>query len=151
MNNRRQPKSFADIGFSSSSNFHGSKIDFPRFNGDDPTRWIDREEQYFIMHNTFDVNKVSLASFHLEHEALQWFHWYINDHEEPKWTYFFQLLLQQFVPSAFDDFTGAVTKLSQTRTVREYQIEFEKLANHTEGLFGAFYRSCFNSGLKEAI
>jgi len=35
--------------------------------------------------------------------------------------------------------------------VREYQIEFEKLANHTEGLFDEFFRSYFVSGLKDVI
>ena len=120
MNNRWQPKSYANIGFSSSSNFHGPKLDFPRFNGDDPTGSIYKEEQYFILHNTFDFNKFPLAVFHLEHEALQWFYWYIKDHEEHQWTYFFQLLLQQFGPSAFDDFTGTLTKLRQTDSVREY-------------------------------
>ena len=130
MNNRHQPESSADTGFSSSNNFHGSKLDFPRFNGDDPTGWIYRAEQYFILHNTFDFNKVSLASFYLEHEALQWFHWYIKAHAEPNWIEFSQLLLQRFCPSAFDDFTGALTKLLQTGTVREYQTEFEKLVNH---------------------
>ena len=86
-------------------------MDFPCFNGDDLTGWIYREKQYFSLHNTFDVNKVPLASFHLEHEALQWFFWYIKVHEEPKWTYFFQLLLQRFVPSDFDEFTIALTKI----------------------------------------
>ena len=89
MNNRRQPESSVDIGFSSSSNFRGPKMDFPRFNGDDPTGWIYREEQYFSLHNTFDVNKFPLASFHLEHEALQLFRWYIKAHAEPNWTDFF--------------------------------------------------------------
>ena len=59
--------------------------------------------------------------------------------------------MQRFGPSAFDDFTGALTKLRQTSTVQEYQTEFEKLANHTEGLPNAFYLSCFISGLKDAI
>ena len=71
MRNQQDPESFADTGFSSSRNFHGSKLVFPHFNGDDPTGWIYREEQYFSLHNIFDVNKVPLASFHLEHEALQ--------------------------------------------------------------------------------
>ena len=94
MNNHRQPESFADTRFSLSSNFREPKLDFPRFKGDDPTRWIYREEQYFSLHNTFDFNKVSLASFHLEHEALQWFRWYIKAHVEPNWIDFSQLLLQ---------------------------------------------------------
>ncbi|KAH9292049.1 hypothetical protein KI387_042764, partial [Taxus chinensis] len=33
----------------------------------------------------------------------------------------------------------------------DYQIEFEKLANHTEGLSDDFFKSCFVSGLKEPI
>ena len=84
MNNCCQPESTADTRFSSSSNFHGLKLDFPRFNGDDMTGWIYREEQYFSLHKYFDVNKVPLASFHLEHESLQWFHWYIKAREEKK-------------------------------------------------------------------
>ena len=66
---------------------------------------------------------------------------------------FFQLLLQRFVPSAFDDSTRALTKLHQTGTMREYQTKskFEKLANHTKGFYDAFYRSCFISGLKDTI
>ena len=103
------------------------------------------------MHNTFDVTKVPLASFHLEHEALQWFHWYIKDHEEPQWTDFCQLFLQQFGHLAFDDFTGALIKICHTGTVREYSTKFEKLANHKERFSHAFYKSFFISGLKDAI
>ena len=127
------------------------KINFPRFNGDDPTRWIHKVEQYFNMHNTFDVTKVPLASFHLEHEALQWFYWYIKDLEEPQWTDFCQFLLHRFGLSGFDEFIGALTKTCQTGTVREYQTEFEKLVKDTEGFSDAFYRICFISDLKDTI
>ena len=40
MSNRQQPESSRDTEFSASSNFCGSKIEFPRFNGDDPSGWI---------------------------------------------------------------------------------------------------------------
>ena len=70
MSNREQHESSVATEFSSSRNFRGSNIDFPCFNGDDPIRWIHKVEQYFNMHNTFDVTKVPLASLHLEREAL---------------------------------------------------------------------------------
>ena len=70
MSNRQQPESSADTEFSASTNFHGMNIDFPRFNGDDPTRWIHKEEQYFNMHKNLYVTKVPLASFHSERESL---------------------------------------------------------------------------------
>ena len=71
MNNCHRPESSADTGFSSFNSFHRTKLDFHRFNGDDPIGCVYRAEQYFSLHNTFDFNKVSLVSFHLEHEALQ--------------------------------------------------------------------------------
>ena len=105
MRNRQQPESSSGTAFSDSINFCRPKIEFPHFNGDDPSGWIHKAEQYFNMHNTFDVTKVPLASFHLEREALQWFYWYIKDHEEPQRTDFCQLLLHRFGPSGFDEFT----------------------------------------------
>ena len=64
---------------------------------------------------------------------------------------FFPAPLHRFGPSAFDDFTRALTKLCQISTVKEYQTKFEKLANHTKGLPDDFYWSCFISDLKDAI
>ena len=70
MRNRQKPKSYAGTAFSASNNFCGPKIEFPHFNGDDPSGWIHKVEQYFNMHNTFDVTKVPFASFHFERESL---------------------------------------------------------------------------------
>lgn len=51
------------------------KMDFPRFSGDDPTEWLSRVEQYFEFQDTTEERRVSLASFHLEGEANQWWQW----------------------------------------------------------------------------
>ena len=63
MSNQQQPESSAGIAFFAFSNFCGPKIEFPRFNGDDPSGWIHKAEQYFNMHKTFDVTKFPLGSF----------------------------------------------------------------------------------------
>ena len=50
------------------------KLDFPRFDGnDDPTIWICKVEKYFILHEIVEYDKVTLASFYLEEDALLWF------------------------------------------------------------------------------
>lgn len=67
----------------SSSTSHGPKLDFPPFNGTDLTGWSYRVEQYFNLHSTLNTNKVPLESFHLEHEALQWFYLYLKAQREP--------------------------------------------------------------------
>jgi len=52
-----------------------SKLEFPYFSGDDPTEWFNRVNQFFEFQNTPEIQKVSLASYHLEGEANQWWQW----------------------------------------------------------------------------
>eukprot|EP00268_Persea_americana_P002743 TRINITY_DN10847_c0_g2_i2.p2 TRINITY_DN10847_c0_g2~~TRINITY_DN10847_c0_g2_i2.p2 ORF type:complete len:145 (+),score=23.88 TRINITY_DN10847_c0_g2_i2:142-576(+) len=50
------------------------KLDFPRFKGgEDPTSWLCRAEQFFQFHETPEVERVSLASFHLEGNVQLWY------------------------------------------------------------------------------
>ena len=47
-----------------------SRLDFPRFDGENPTGWIYKAEQFFHYQRTEPNEKVLLASFHLQDEAL---------------------------------------------------------------------------------
>jgi len=49
-----------------------AKLEFPRFSGDDPTKWFNNVNQFFEFHNTSETQKVSLASYHLERKVNQW-------------------------------------------------------------------------------
>lgn len=49
-----------------------AKLEFPRYSGEDPTEWFNRVSQCFKYQGTPEAQKVSLASFHLEAEANQW-------------------------------------------------------------------------------
>jgi hypothetical protein len=44
-----------------------------------------------------------------------------------------------------------LTKLKQYGIVEEFIVSFERLDFRTEGMFDAFFRECFISGLKDAI
>ena len=48
------------------------KMDFPKFSGDDPREWLSQVAQYFEFQETLEERMVTLASFHLEGEANQW-------------------------------------------------------------------------------
>jgi hypothetical protein len=52
-----------------------TRLEFPRFSGDDPTVWFNCVNQFFEFQNTPEAQKVSLASYHLEGEANQWWQW----------------------------------------------------------------------------
>lgn len=53
--------------------------------------------------------------------------------------------------SVLEDPTRMLAKLQQTGSIQEYQEQFKKLANRTEGLNEAFMVSCFIAGLKEDV
>jgi hypothetical protein len=49
-----------------------TKLEFPQYSGDDPNVWLNRVVQYFDYKQIPVEQKVSLAAFHLENEANQW-------------------------------------------------------------------------------
>lgn len=49
-----------------------AKLEFPKYSGEDPTEWFNRVDQFFEYQGATEAQKVSLASFHLEGEANQW-------------------------------------------------------------------------------
>ena len=49
------------------------RLEFPRFHEEDPTCWVYKANQFFSYHNTRGHQKVMMASYHLDEEALIWF------------------------------------------------------------------------------
>lgn len=50
-----------------------TKIEIPRFGGDDVRAWLFKSEQFFKVNNIPDENKVNLVSIHLCGIALKWY------------------------------------------------------------------------------
>jgi hypothetical protein len=50
-------------------------LEFPYFSRDNPAEWFTRVDQFFEFQSTTEFQKVSLASFHLQGEANQWWQW----------------------------------------------------------------------------
>ena len=114
-----------------------AKLEFPRFSGDDPTEWFNRVNQFFEFQNTPEAQKVSLASYHLEGEANQWWQWIRRTFQEDgrvlSWMNFEDELWARFGPSECEDFDEALSRVRQTSSLREYQREFERLGNRVRG------------------
>jgi hypothetical protein len=49
------------------------RLDFSKFNGEEPNGWIYHANQFFTYHQTNPHHRVLLASFHMEGKALTWF------------------------------------------------------------------------------
>lgn len=55
-------------------------VDLSLFHGDDPEAWIFQVERYFDFYSILPNHKLSLASFYLEGEALDWYRWLFRTH-----------------------------------------------------------------------
>jgi hypothetical protein len=127
------------------------KLDIPRFDGTDVVGWIFKITQFFDFHHTPDDQRLRIASFYMEGEALTWFQWMHDNGQLLSWPFFLHALEIRFAPSLYEDPKGALFKLTQTTTIKAYQSQFEALANRIVGLPSPFYLSCFISGLKPEI
>jgi hypothetical protein len=103
-------------GHSNGSKGGFAKLEFPRFSGDDPIVWLDRVVQYFDYKQTPEDQRVSLAAFHLESEANQWWQWMKKVYREESlpitWEVFERELLIRFGPTEVEDYDEALSKKS---------------------------------------
>jgi hypothetical protein len=64
------------------------KLDFPKWDEDDPSGWVSRVELFFHFHGTSEASRVDIASIHLEGETVQWYDWFEASHGMPTWATF---------------------------------------------------------------
>jgi hypothetical protein len=126
------------------------RLDFPRFDGDNPSGWMYKVNQFFAYYQTPLYQRVRMASFHMEGEALIWFQAADESGQFPTWEAFLQALLTRFGP-AYDDPMESLMRLRQTSTVADYTMQFEALANRLRGFSEPNRLSCYLSGLKDEI
>ncbi|KAA8549572.1 hypothetical protein F0562_001410 [Nyssa sinensis] len=127
------------------------KLHFPKFNGDDPTGWIYKAEQYFKFQNIVVAQRVLLASFHLEGISLQWHRWLTKFRGPLTWEELTKAILHRFGPTDYEDPAEALTRLKQTTTVAAYQEAFERLSPRVDGLSETFLIGCLIAGLQDDI
>jgi hypothetical protein len=130
---------------------HNLKLSFPKFNGDDPTGWIYKAEQYFEFQNIALDQQVQLASFHLEGIALQWHRWLAKFCGPLTWDEFTNAIQLRFGPTDYEDPSEALTRLKQTTTIVAYQEAFERLSHRVDDLPEKFLIGCFIAGLRDDI
>jgi hypothetical protein len=78
-------------------NFPHMKMDFPRWDEDDPFGWLSRAERFFHFYGTPETSRVEIASIHLKGEAVQWYDWFEASRGTPTWVAFVEGLLVRFL------------------------------------------------------
>jgi len=142
---RRYGRNFDENHWERGQQPRPTRLDFPMFDGENPTSWIYKVEQFFEHYHTLERQKLKLAEVHMEGEALNWFRKSEECGYFHNWMGFTDALLLQFDPME------TLTRLRQTSTVTLYKIQFEVLSNRLKNLSEEYKLSCFLNGLKDDI
>lgn len=81
-----------------------TKVEFPKFGGDDLNSWLYRVEQFFELDKVPDETKTRLAAIHLEDKALQWHQSFMKNRGNVplSWVEYKEALVNRF-GQLFDD------------------------------------------------
>ena len=104
-----------------------AKVEFPRFQGEDVRGWIFKCEQFFLIDNTPDDEKVKIASVHLSEKALLWHRQFIRIiGENVGWEMYKTAIIQRF-GSINEDPMAALKNAKYEKSAKEYQDLFDTL------------------------
>ncbi|XP_061353869.1 uncharacterized protein LOC133298562 [Gastrolobium bilobum] len=129
----------------------GVRMEIPVFNGTDPNNWIFKAELFFTLQLIPDETKVALAGLKMEGMAASWFQWTFNTGKARAWPDFTAALRQRFGISGFTNLKGALSKLTQTSSLRFYIQQFEALVNQIPELYDDLLMNFFVSGLQSEL
>ncbi|PNY16671.1 retrotransposon-related protein, partial [Trifolium pratense] len=127
------------------------KLEFPRFDGKNVHEWIFRAEQFFEYYDTPDLDRLTIASVHLDKDVVPWYQMVQRTHPFQSWIEFTRALELDFGPSVYECPRATLFKLNQSGTVAEYYLKFTTLANRVYGLSSDALIDCFISGLNNDI
>jgi len=111
------------------------KISFPKYDGEsDPLTWLTKCESYFRGMRTLEMEKVWLASLHLDGIAAQWYYTVERDRGIISWARFADFVNLRFGPPIRANGLAELKDLHRTGSVEEYQQQFLALLCRCDGL-----------------
>ncbi|KAH0695602.1 hypothetical protein KY284_015656 [Solanum tuberosum] len=92
-----------------------------QFGGKNPEAWIVQAEHYFDFHKIEEDQKLNVASFYLDGEALKWNQGLFRNNQLIDWPHFADKVKIRFKQKGFESTGGRFANLEQVTYVTEYQ------------------------------
>ncbi|GJV12941.1 putative mitochondrial protein [Tanacetum coccineum] len=109
-----------------------TKIEFPKFSGEDVKGWLFRCKKFFKIYGVDDRDKIELASMHMYDKALVWHQQFCKRFgENSSWEVDETEVLKRF-DVVFEYPMMELKNLRQEGNVQNYQEQFEALLNKVE-------------------
>ncbi|KAH0686320.1 hypothetical protein KY284_016873 [Solanum tuberosum] len=92
-----------------------------QFRGKNPEAWIVQAEHYFDFHKIEEDQKLNVASFYLDGEALKWYQWLFRNNQLIDWSHFADKVRIRFKQKGFESTGGRFANFEHVTYVTEYQ------------------------------
>jgi hypothetical protein len=134
----------------------GPRMDFPKFDGDNPVGWIRRCEKYFQMAAAPEEYKVHLSQLYFTGSADIWLRRSDLHKQQLSWTQFVEEVTQHFSGHSSYELAEKFNNLNQgNSTIKEYTELFEDLlADILEAnldLQEEWFVKCYVNGKRDSI
>ncbi|KAH0743037.1 hypothetical protein KY290_031030 [Solanum tuberosum] len=108
-------------------------VEFQRFCGENPKLWISQAERYFNFYKIEEDQKLNVASFYFDGEALEWYRWLFHNKQLAGWDHFVDKLMIRFCSRNRDISHGflPVPKNKNDKAVDYYQEAIPSWGNIT--------------------
>ncbi|XP_059284594.1 uncharacterized protein LOC132037945 [Lycium ferocissimum] len=106
-------------------------VELGRFHGVNSEAWVFQAERYFELYGIMEDHKLTLASFYLDGDALEWYRWLFRNKQLVNWEHFAEKLLVRFQKWDLEVPGGRLAKFRQTTTVAKCQSLFKAVSNET--------------------
>ncbi|KAJ4733316.1 polyprotein [Rhynchospora pubera] len=131
------------------------KIDFPIFDGYEPSEWVMKAEYYFDIYQIPHMHKTRMAVINFAGEASAWYRNFRLRIENRPWELLIEEIIARFSKNVAQELVGEFKRMQQGGKVNEYIRQFEgckaKLMHERPYIPNDFYLAAFIEGLKEEL
>lgn len=131
------------------------KLEFPKFDGENPRLWRDRCVMFFEVYGVHPTMMTRFAALNFQGSAVTWLQTVQRRGRVTDWQQLCDLVFERFDKDQYKTQLKQLETLHQTGTVAEYQEQFEKLAHeillYNTASDDVYFVTRFMTGLKEEI
>jgi hypothetical protein len=132
-----------------------SKLEFPKFDGENPRLWKDRCELYFEVYSVSDALKPRFAALNFTGPAAAWLQTLELRGHVQSWESLHTAVCTRFDRDQYQLHIKQLDNLKQTGSVANYHAKFEQLAHsillYNNAYDDVYFVTRFLGGLKEEI
>lgn len=93
------------------------KVDFPRFEGENPRQWLRKCHKYFVVNPMPNCDQIVIAAMYMDGPADNWYLDYVEGKENMLWEQFSEMVLSRFQNSGGDNIVGLLKNPKQNGAV----------------------------------